>query len=251
MTSIAEKSFSELSILAIDTSSPTASTAFYEASGSFCLAEGRDKLSHIEDISRLLGKVLKPGVRPDVALVGTGPGSFTGLRIGYSFIKGYAQSLGIPVFGISSLEASVISKKEDASLLISLSDARRKEFFFSAYQVKNGELHTLGEVVILNFNDVKTKIYSLCKELELSLNEILVVSDSSDLLSDAGFLDAGIRVVLPENRANGLLRIALSGEKILIKPYSLAELSSLRPDYVRAVSALTIRERRDSTVRDQ
>jgi len=251
MSCIAEKSFSEVSILAIDTSSSIASTAFYQASGSICIAEGRDKLSHIEDIPRLLGEVLKSGSTPDIAVVGTGPGSFTGLRIGFSFIKGYAQSLGIPVFGLSSLEAAVINEKENARLLISLSDARRKEFFFSAYQVQDGKLHKLGEVIILNYTGIKGKIHCLCKDLELSLNDILVVSDSSDFLSDAGFLDAEIRVVLPENRANGLLKIALLSEKIPIKPYSLAELSSLSPDYVRAVSALTIRERTVSKVHEQ
>jgi len=72
--------------------------------------------------------------------VTVGPGSFTGLRIGISTIKGLAFSLGKPVAGISSLDALAWQCAQSAYLICPLLDARKKEVYACRYRFKNNEL---------------------------------------------------------------------------------------------------------------
>jgi tRNA threonylcarbamoyladenosine biosynthesis protein TsaB len=77
----------------------------------------------------LVDEVLaRAGYRPqDVAqiVVGCGPGSFTGLRVGIASARGLALALGCPCFGASTLEALVAG----APGAVALIDARRGELF--------------------------------------------------------------------------------------------------------------------------
>jgi tRNA threonylcarbamoyladenosine biosynthesis protein TsaB len=94
-------------ILAIETSSAAGSTALLR--GGVVLAERRF------DPGMRGGTLLYPGVAavleaaggspPDLVAVGIGPGSYTGTRIGIVFAKTYAFARGIPLAGVSSLEA--------------------------------------------------------------------------------------------------------------------------------------------------
>ncbi len=73
----------------------------------------------------------------DVGLIvyGRGPGTFTGIRIGLSTVKGAALTLGIPILGISSLEATAFSAFRNG-LVASLIDAKRKELFAALYRAE-------------------------------------------------------------------------------------------------------------------
>jgi len=69
--------------------------------------------------------------------VGVGPGSFTGLRIGISTARALAQARGLPLVGVSSLEA-LARGAEEAEIVVAVLDARRGEAFAAAW--RGGEL---------------------------------------------------------------------------------------------------------------
>jgi tRNA threonylcarbamoyladenosine biosynthesis protein TsaB len=64
--------------------------------------------------------------------VGVGPGGFTGLRIGIATARGLAQARGLPVIGVSSLEA-LAAGAAGSDPVIAVIDARRGEVFAAAY----------------------------------------------------------------------------------------------------------------------
>ncbi len=77
--------------------------------------------------------------------VGVGPGTFTGLRVGIATARGLAQSLGVELVGVSSLQALARSalERQDADtgladprapVVLSVIDARRGEVFAAAYE---------------------------------------------------------------------------------------------------------------------
>jgi tRNA threonylcarbamoyladenosine biosynthesis protein TsaB len=74
----------------------------------------------------------------ELIAVGLGPGTFTGLRIGVASARGLAQSLGIPLSGVSSLAALAAPAlaapgNNDFDGILTVLDARRGEAFAAAY----------------------------------------------------------------------------------------------------------------------
>jgi tRNA threonylcarbamoyladenosine biosynthesis protein TsaB len=65
--------------------------------------------------------------------VGVGPGSFTGLRIGIATARALAQGRGLPIVGVSTLEA-LARGAADAPLVLAVLDARRGEAFAAAWR---------------------------------------------------------------------------------------------------------------------
>ena len=65
----------------------------------------------------------------DQILVNTGPGSFTGIRVGLAFAKGLASSTQIPLKGISAFDAAYWSEATQSTNALIVLDARRKDFY--------------------------------------------------------------------------------------------------------------------------
>jgi tRNA threonylcarbamoyladenosine biosynthesis protein TsaB len=72
----------------------------------------------------------------DLIVFGRGPGTFTGVRIGLSTVKGVALAANARVIGISSLEALALSSQR-SGLVVPLIDAKRKELFGAVYEVSH------------------------------------------------------------------------------------------------------------------
>jgi len=70
----------------------------------------------------------------DGFVVDRGPGSFTGLRIGISTVKGLAMAVGKPLIGVSSLDVLAHQASGGSALVCPMIDARRKEVYWSLYQ---------------------------------------------------------------------------------------------------------------------
>jgi tRNA threonylcarbamoyl adenosine modification protein YeaZ len=67
----------------------------------------------------------------DAVVVGCGPGPFTGLRVGMATAAAYGHALGIPVFGVCSLDA--VGVDTDGEVLV-VTDARRREVYWARYR---------------------------------------------------------------------------------------------------------------------
>ena len=70
----------------------------------------------------------------DLFTVANGPGSFTGLRVGLTAVKGWAEVHGKPIAAVSTLEAVAVQSRSGAGRLVSVLDARRGQVYFAFYQ---------------------------------------------------------------------------------------------------------------------
>ena len=127
-------------ILAIDTSGPSGGITLAEAdAGSFrviesaAIAGGTFSAQLIPTLAALLKKH-GYGVKDLGGFVAaSGPGSFTGLRVGLSAIKGLAETLHKPIATVSVLEAMASLADRDGKIAAAM-DAGRKEVFLGVYQ---------------------------------------------------------------------------------------------------------------------
>lgn len=119
-------------ILAVDTSSVRASFAI--ARGATIIASSQsDAFSphskiFFDHLSALLQKARLPVTEIDIFAAATGPGSFTGLRVGLSAINGLSHAMGKPIIGVSSIDAVALSSKVTGKVL-AIIDAGREEVY--------------------------------------------------------------------------------------------------------------------------
>jgi len=111
-------------ILAFDTATDVATSALVD-DGEVLGERTSRAVTLLEDVDALLRQAGTQTRDLDALAVGIGPGSFTGVRIGLATARGLAFALGIPVAGVSTLEAL----EAGAPGALPVIDARRREVF--------------------------------------------------------------------------------------------------------------------------
>lgn len=84
----------------------------------------------------------------DLLAVSTGPGSFTGLRVGLTTVKAWAEVYGSRVVGVSRLEALGRSAKAETDFVASCYDAQRGQLFGGFYRNVDGHLKGVDDEVV-------------------------------------------------------------------------------------------------------
>jgi tRNA threonylcarbamoyladenosine biosynthesis protein TsaB len=122
-------------ILAFDTATDVATSALV-ADGEILGERTSRAVTLLEDVDALLRQASAHTTELDALAVGIGPGSFTGVRIGLSTARGLALALGVPVAGVSTLDALTAG----APGAVPVIDARRREVFVPGRVVPPGAL---------------------------------------------------------------------------------------------------------------
>lgn len=89
-------------------------------------------LSALDQLFTLTGRTLE---EVDLLACTVGPGSFTGLRIGVSTVKGMALAMSKPVVGVSTLEALAMNAFEAHGLVCTLLDAGHHQVYAGLYRM--------------------------------------------------------------------------------------------------------------------
>lgn len=128
-------------VLALDTATPAVTVGVVELTGAGRLVRAQrtahDARKHAELLTPSALRVCREaGVRLvdlDAVVVGTGPGPFTGLRVGMVTAAALGDALDIPVHGVCSLDAIAAAGPADRPLLV-VTDARRREVYWAVYR---------------------------------------------------------------------------------------------------------------------
>ncbi len=133
-------------ILVVETSTRRGSIALVEGAEERITALELDpEVPHDRDLLPAIDRLLRSRELAPKALtglvLGRGPGSFTGLRVGAATVLGLHQALGVPVLGRPSMEATAIAALRETARVAIVLDARRGAFFFARYtRGPDGEL---------------------------------------------------------------------------------------------------------------
>jgi tRNA threonylcarbamoyladenosine biosynthesis protein TsaB len=143
--------------LVTDTSGKQGSVALVRAGGasqnelhlieSVPLEGGTFSAQLVPQIASLLAKHGSSKSDLDAFIVISGPGSFTGLRVGLAAIKAFSEILHKPIVSVSLLEVIAIAGGRQGRILAAL-DAGRDEVYVGEYEVNGGGTHCIGEQLL-------------------------------------------------------------------------------------------------------
>lgn len=137
-------------LLHIESTSTVCSVAISKNANLLAIKELNNGYTHAENLHVFIDELLKENALKPIDLsaisISSGPGSYTGLRIGFSAAKGLAYALQIPLISIDTLKAltvGAIKKTKEDVLFCPLMDARRMEVYCAVYT------NTLNDVIPL------------------------------------------------------------------------------------------------------
>ena len=126
-----------MNLLAVDTSGPVAGVAVLRDGDVAYEGAAVNRLTHSVNLMPMIDEALSRtglGVEDvDVYACVTGPGSFTGVRIGVSAVKGMAHGAGKPCVGVDALEALAAGVCMTDALLCPIQDARAGQVYGAAF----------------------------------------------------------------------------------------------------------------------
>ena len=143
-----------MKILAIDTSSAICSTALLEDDRKLDEKKLDNGMTHSENLMPLIDKLLKENAVDlkdiDLFACSIGPGSFTGIRIGISTIKPFAEVLNKPIASVTSLE-TLAANVEKGDVIVTLIDARNNQVYAGIF---DNNYNKLEEYMADDINNV-------------------------------------------------------------------------------------------------
>lgn len=168
-------------ILAAHTATPSLGVAVTkdgEILSEKVLSPGRQ---HLENLPNLIQQVLIASNRElsnfDGFAVAIGPGSFSGIRVGLSVIKGLALALGKKVLGVSTLEilAWQLQVEDEDKLVAPVIDAGRGDIYTAVFEKREGDVREVLPPCLMNRDEIRNlksvvgvKYLTVCGSRELS-----------------------------------------------------------------------------------
>lgn len=222
-----------MKILAVDTTAAAASAAICEDRlllGEYYVNTGK---MHSETLLPLVASLLKSCfVRiEEIGLfaVSSGPGSFTGVRIGVSAIKGLALPRGIPCTGISTLEALALNLWMCGGYVCAVMDARRGQFYNALFDFSGGSCERLCADRAVSADIIKDEITTLKKK-------VFLVGDGSELCYNILEGTCDVELAAPSLRYQRASSVAAAGYDAFKAGHSVSP-QALLPFYLRPSQA--------------
>ncbi len=167
----------------------------------------------------------------EAVAVSSGPGSFTGLRIGMATAKGIAQVRKIPLIGINTLDALAQNGLGFEGLVAPVLDARKDEVYTALYGIRGREISLIGQ-----YEAVSPAV--LAERLGSGRERVLFVGDAVPVYRE--LLEARLgegAVFLPDSRSlpRGAHVGALAAERLARGERD--DIYTLKPFYIRPSEA--------------
>ena len=170
-----------MKILAIDTTAKTATAALTENEKLIAITTLNTPNTHSVTLLPMINGLLKGAdltvSELDILACSAGPGSFTGVRIGTSAIKGLGFADNKICIGVSSLEALAMNITENG-IVCPVMDARRNQVYNALFKCEDGKLTRLTDDRVLSADE-------LAKELANETSRIFITGDGSEIAKKA------------------------------------------------------------------
>lgn len=164
-----------MKILGVDSTATAASAAVYADGKLLAVDFSNTGLTHSQTLLPMIDNVLKTSRVSvndiDYFAVSNGPGSFTGVRIGVSAVKGLSQPLNKKCIGLSTLEVIAKPLENTGVYAVSVMDARCNQVYTAQFDCKNG--------IERKTPDVAISIADLTDQLRYVDGRIMLIGDGA------------------------------------------------------------------------
>ncbi len=190
-------------VLAVDTATRIAGLALYSQGGVLAEETWHTRGNHtVEFMPAVARMTARQKVRPqDLGglVVSTGPGSFTGLRIGLAVAKGMALALNIPLVGVATLDSVAYAHAPLRLPAWAVVTAGRGRYAAAMYRTQRGELkrvtpYQIAHLEALEPHEHRKTLYcgelsgAAVEKLRASFSDLAVLPTSAALLRRPAFL---------------------------------------------------------------
>ena len=181
-------------ILALESSAKAASAALCRDGALLAQTVQNNGLTHSRTLLPMVDGLLRGADlrldQLDAVAVACGPGSFTGVRIGVSTVKGLCWGAGLPAVGVSTLEAMAWhgAAAPDGAVICCAMDARRGQIYNALFTFSDGAPQRLCP-------DRAISLDELCAEIKNLKKTIFIVGDGARLCYNQ-FLEKGLPALL-------------------------------------------------------
>lgn len=214
-----DKEQSKKTVLGIDTSGKIASLAIADSDRILANITVVTELTHSQILLPLLKKLLADACITlediDAIAVANGPGSYTGLRIGISAVKGLCFKDNKKCAGISTLKSlamNVCSEGMSEQIVFSVMRARPDVSYFGVYKLSGTNIECIGADTVCNNEDI------LKFKQDNNFKSVILVGDNAKAIKDSLFKeDDGVALAPIDKRlqnASSLCMIALEDESV-------------------------------------
>lgn len=167
-----------MKILSVDTSAVCASVAVTEDEKVISLMNINAGLTHSRTLLPMIDAALKNSETDinsiDYFACSAGPGSFTGIRIGISALKGLADGLNKKCIAVSTLGGLAYNLLGNDCIACAVMDARCKQVYTALFDIEGDKVTRLTE-------DEAIKIEDLKEQLENQSKKVIFVGDGAEL----------------------------------------------------------------------
>ncbi len=169
-----------MKILSVECSATPASCAIIDDGKIKASSFINAKLTHSQTLMQMIINTLDNSATKlcdiDSIAIAVGPGSFTGLRIGISAVKGLAAPNDIPCIPVSTLDGMAQAFIDRDCIVCAIMDARCNQFYNALFAINDGVITRLCEDRALMADELKNEILNISHE-----KQIIICGDGADL----------------------------------------------------------------------
>ena len=225
-----------MKILGVESSATSASVAVVCDGKVISQSFSNTGLTHSQTLMPMVKKTL---LKADVTIkdvdylaVSNGPGSFTGIRIGVSAVKGMADPLNKKCVGVSTLEAIAKPLENTGVIAVSVMDARCMQVYTASFDCENGKMKRLTD-------DEAISIDELTERLKSHEKQVVLIGDGANICyNKMKDIMGNISIASSAIRYQSASSVALIAEEMILNDESaLIDSGELVPKYLRLSQA--------------
>lgn len=151
-----------MKLLAIDSSGLVASVAILDKDKIYAEYTVNNKKTHSQTLLPMLDEIVRALEidlkEIDAIAIAGGPGSFTGLRIGSSTVKGLGMVLNVPVINVPTVDSLAYNLYGTKDIICPIMDARRNQVYTGLYEFKENEFCVIKEQDAMGIDEIAEEI---------------------------------------------------------------------------------------------